>query len=92
MTVLFTGAPWNLSNQRTETSKLPFSNFPATALPPSFQVGLNQDDDGDKDDDELLDDHHDQGLLPTRLPWPSTAWPQIPPPLWRAKGDLCGFF
>ena len=40
-------------------------------------------------DEELLDD---QGLLPTRLPWPSTAWPQIPPPLWRAKGDLCGFF
>ena len=87
MAVLFTGAPWNLVDQRTEASKLPFSNFPATSLPPSFQVVLNQVDDGDKDDDEIFDDLH-QGLFPTRLPWSSTAWAKIPPSLWRTEGDL----
>ena len=55
MTLLFTDAPWNLSDQRTEASKLPFSNLPATTLSPSFQVILNQDGNGDKVDDEIFD-------------------------------------
>ena len=98
--VLFADAPWNLADQRTKAPELSFSIIPATSLPSPFQVIIMETIkiiDGDKHDDNDHDDeifhhhhHHDddQGSLPTGLPWTSLARTQIPPTLWRTKGDI----